>query len=261
MLAFLDPAVSVLSHVVTTVGDVLQPVLGDAATAGAIVLVTIAVRLILVPLSYRAAKATKARLAMRPKEQELRKQLQHQPQRLNKELNDLRQQHQTSKFAGILPLLAQAPVFMVMYRLFLSPTVNGQANVLLTHTLLGVPLGDKWLADLATGLLPPDLLVFGALFVLLAAVAWWSSRQARQAQEVMALTPTTLPDTVSPELARSMESMQGMMGTLSRLAPFGTVVAAAFVPLAAALYLLTTTAWSVAERHVFGTYRTPALAR
>ena len=258
MLEFLDSAVSLLSHLVATVGDAIHPVLGEASTAGAIVLVTIAVRLLLLPLSYRAAKATKARLAMRPREQELRKQFQHNPARLNKELNDLRQRHQTSKFAGILPLLAQAPVFMVMYRLFLSPTVNGQANLLLTHTLLGVPLGDKWLADLATGLLPPDLLVFGALFVLLAAVAWWSSKQAQQAQQAMALTPTTLPDNVPPELA---SSMQGMMGTVSRLAPFGTVVAAAFVPLAAALYLLTTTGWSVAERHVFGTYRAPALAR
>lgn len=255
MLTFLDPAVDVASRVVAAVGDVLQPILGDASTAGAIVLVTIAVRLLLLPLSYRAARATKARLAMRPKELELRKQFKNSPARLKKELNDLRQHHQTSQFAGFLPLLAQAPVFMVMYRLFLTPTVNGQANLLLTHTLLGVPLGDKWLADLATGLLPPDLLVFGALFVLLAAVAWWSSKQAQQA---MALTPTAMPENVSPELARSM---QGMMGTLSRLAPFGTVVAAAFVPLAAALYLLTTTAWSVAERHVFGTYRAPVLAR
>lgn len=41
-----------------------------------------------------------------------------------------------------------------------------------------------------------------------------------------------------------------------RLLPFGTVVAAAYVPLAAGVYLLTTTVWSAAERVTLG--RIPA---
>jgi YidC/Oxa1 family membrane protein insertase len=36
--------------------------------------------------------------------------------------------------------------------------------------------------------------------------------------------------------------------TTMRLLPFGTVVFAAFVPVATAIYLLTSTAWTVAER-------------
>ncbi|WP_225848194.1 hypothetical protein [Streptomyces sp. HPF1205] len=40
--------------------------------------------------------------------------------------------------------------------------------------------------------------------------------------------------------------------------PFGTVVFAAFVPLAAGLYLPTTTAWTAAERWYL--YREPARA-
>jgi YidC/Oxa1 family membrane protein insertase len=41
------------------------------------------------------------------------------------------------------------------------------------------------------------------------------------------------------------------MGALLRVLPFATVVVAAIVPLAAGLYLLTTTAWAAAERAVF----------
>jgi YidC/Oxa1 family membrane protein insertase len=40
------------------------------------------------------------------------------------------------------------------------------------------------------------------------------------------------------------------MGAVARVMPFGTVVAAAFVPLAAGLYLLTSGAWAAVERAV-----------
>jgi YidC/Oxa1 family membrane protein insertase len=41
-----------------------------------------------------------------------------------------------------------------------------------------------------------------------------------------------------------------MMAVLTRFMPFGTVLMAAVLPLAAGLYLLTTTAWTVTERTV-----------
>jgi YidC/Oxa1 family membrane protein insertase len=41
-----------------------------------------------------------------------------------------------------------------------------------------------------------------------------------------------------------------MMAALARFMPFGTVLMAAVLPLAAGLYLLTTTAWTVTERTV-----------
>jgi YidC/Oxa1 family membrane protein insertase len=40
------------------------------------------------------------------------------------------------------------------------------------------------------------------------------------------------------------------MGWLMKLLPFTTVVIAAVMPLAAGLYLLTTTAWAAAERMI-----------
>ncbi|WP_141583502.1 hypothetical protein [Actinomadura sp. WMMA1423] len=39
-------------------------------------------------------------------------------------------------------------------------------------------------------------------------------------------------------------------GVLARAMPFGTIAVAAFVPLAAGLYLLTSGAWTAAERAV-----------
>jgi YidC/Oxa1 family membrane protein insertase len=42
----------------------------------------------------------------------------------------------------------------------------------------------------------------------------------------------------------------GLVGHLTRVMPYGTLVTAAFIPLAAGLYLLTTTTWTVLERTI-----------
>jgi hypothetical protein len=68
---------------------------------------------------------------------------------------------------------------------------------------------------------------------VIAAIAWLSRR-------LLAL----------PALAASAEAGAPALpgARLMAYLPFGTVVVAAFVPLAAGLYLATTTAWTVAER-------------
>ncbi|MCW2948217.1 MAG: preprotein translocase YidC [Actinoallomurus sp.] len=68
--------------------------------------------------------------------------------------------------------------------------------------------------------------MFLGLFALLALVAWWTSRRM-------------YADGTAPA---------GAVGTMMRLLPFGTIAVAAYVPLAAGLYLLTTTVWTAAER-------------
>jgi YidC/Oxa1 family membrane protein insertase len=124
-----------------------------------------------------------------------------------------------SPLGGCLPALLQAPFFMVMYRLFGSSSVAGQPNALLSHGLFGVPLADRLLAG---PLLGAHGLVFLGVLGLVAVVAWLSARRLRRLGQPW----------------------------LARLLPFGTVVAAAIVPLAAGLYLLTTTAWTALENAV-----------
>ena len=125
--------------------------------------------------------------------------------------------------------LLQAPVVTVVYRLFYVSRVDGHGNQLLGRHLLGVPLGDHWLDALGgAGPFGTPGLVFLALFGLLALVAWTSSRLARR-------------------LARRFTALPAPHPVL-RLLPYATVVIAAVVPLAAGLYLLTTTAWTAVER-------------
>ncbi|KAA2261364.1 YidC/Oxa1 family membrane protein insertase [Solihabitans fulvus] len=236
MFGFLDVPVSGAFHLVTILADLLDPLFGALATATAIVAFTACVRLLLHPLSRAAVRGELARSALAPQAKQLRDRHREDPQRLQQELSALYRAEGTSLFAGCLPMLVQLPFFSVMYRLFSSPSVGGTPNALLGHTLFGAPLGAHWLTVATTW----SGAVFVGLFAALAAVAWCSMRwQARQA-----------PDT---------GAVPG--GKLLRLLPFGTVLAAAVLPLAAGLYLLTTTTWTLVERAALRRRATAAARR
>ncbi|GAA3887708.1 membrane protein insertase YidC [Saccharothrix violaceirubra] len=188
-----------------------------APPALAIVGLVVVVRLLMHPLSRAAVRAEKARAALAPDVRALQEKYGKDPVELQKKTMELYKENGTSLFAGCLPMLVQAPFFFFMYRLVTTP------SPLLHDTLLGVPLDSHWLGTWA------HTPVFLGLFALLTAVAFGTSRW----QAAMA--------------ARSGGPRPPFAKVL-RLLPFGTVVMAAFLPLAAGIYLLTTTTWTVTER-------------
>ena len=81
-----------------------------------IILLTLAVRIVFTPLTVRG---TKSMLEMRKIQPELKKlQAKHKGDRaaLNEEVQALYRTHKINPLGGCLPLLAQAPVFLVMYQ-------------------------------------------------------------------------------------------------------------------------------------------------
>jgi YidC/Oxa1 family membrane protein insertase len=214
--------------VIVVLSHLFAPVLGGLAAAAAIVAITVGIRLLLTPLTWSAMRGQARIAALAPRVQDLRTRYRRQPDRLQAELGALYQQNGGAVLAGVLPLLLQLPVFGILYRLLESPTVGGSRNVLLRHDLFGASLGSRWLAS--PGAVSGHGLVFLGLFALLAAVGWLSVRAAR------------------PAPAAGQAS--GGAGALMRILPFSTLVVAAFVPLAAGLYLLTSAGWAVAERAV-----------
>ncbi|MFG2483095.1 YidC/Oxa1 family membrane protein insertase [Streptomyces virginiae] len=217
-------------------GRLLEPVLAQSATAAAIVLFTVLVRLALHPLSRAAFRgATPA--------------------------------------AGCLPMLLQLPVFFVMYQAFSSAEVGGKANELLGHRLFAAPLGARWTDALGEGgPFGAQGLVFLGLFGAIAVVAAWSAVRGRRtaasvaaaAAAAKAAGPKKPAGRVAPkgkagakagagvgvmaEVSAEQQEVMRKLGGVLPLLSFGTLITAGVVPLAAGLYLLTTTAWSVAER-------------
>ena len=249
MFALFDDAVQAGYHVLTSVISVLSPLAGSLAGAAAIVAVTIALRVALLPLSYYAVRGQAAQARLLPQLAELQRKYKNQPERLRREMTAVQQREGTSLFAGVLPLLAQWPFFSVLYRLFLTPVISGHPNALLSDQLLGVPLGSRWLAG--AGPFSAHGAVFLGLFALLALVSWAAVRLTRRFTAAAGAAAAAPPAGAAraagaPAVARP----GGALGGLTRVLPYLTIVIAAFVPLAAGLYLLTTTAWTAAERTV-----------
>ena len=195
MSGFLGVPVDAAYHLVSPFVSFLTPLLGGLAAAAAIVGFTVVVRLLLLPLSYRAMRGMAAQARVAPLAQGLRKRYAGQPDRLQRELTALYRAEGTSMFAGCLPLLVQWPAFSVLSLLFRSARVGGAPNTLLTHRLFGAPLASYWLGG--AGPFSAQGAVFAGLFVLLAAVGWLSARMARRAracrQQRGHRAPTGLP--------------------------------------------------------------------
>ncbi|RST04492.1 YidC/Oxa1 family membrane protein insertase [Streptomyces sp. WAC05374] len=219
---------SVFASLVEQLAGLLQPLFATSATAAAIVVFTLLVRLAVHPLSRAAARGQKARTRLAPQVAELRRKHAKDPERLQRAVLELHAREKVSPLAGCLPSLLQAPAFLLMYHLFSGGTMAG-------HSLLAAPLGGRWLGALADGgVFGPAGLVYVALFVIVAAVATYTYRRTR-AQMV--------------ELGEGMAGGLGAgMGKVMPLLSFGTLVTVAVVPLAAGLYVVTSTLWTAAER-------------
>jgi len=277
MFAFLGVPVDAAYHVVSAFASILAPLPGGLAAAAAIVLFTMAVRLLILPLSYRAMRGLAAQARIAPRAQALRRQHAGHPDRLQRELANLYRSEGTSMSAGCLPLLLQWPFLSVMYLLFRSAKVGGVRNALLGHDLFGAPLGSHWLGG--AGPWSTQGAVFAGLFLLLAGIGWLSARVARRLAPTAGSPAAGSPaggspaggrpsgsslSAGSPESVRSAHRSRAQApgrpdglppgpaaraaDAVARLAPFVTVVVAAFVPLAAGLYLVTSAAWTLAER-------------
>jgi YidC/Oxa1 family membrane protein insertase len=174
----------------------------------------VAVRLMLHPLYRAAVRGEKAKAKLAPEIQKLQKKYGKDLVRLSEESQKVYKKNGVSMFAGMLPMLATMPFFMVMYQVVTTP------NPLLDGTVFGVSLSAHFMSSFAW--------VFFVLFGLLAVVAYLT---VRWQQSRMTTTPTP-----------------GFMTGLVKVLPFGTILVAAYLPLAAGLYLLTTTTWTIAER-------------
>lgn len=212
--------------------SLLEPAAGASAAALAVILVTLLVRALLIPVGISQAKAEQTRARLAPRLRELQLRHKKNPERLQKEMLELYRAENTSPFAGMLPVLAQAPVVGLLYTLFIRPEIAGHPNDLLTHDLFGAPLGTSLVSAVFGGTASAStLLVFGALIAIVVVTAEITRRVLR-------------PMPVEGDSPLNSPAMLRMTGALHYL----TAVFAVFVPLAAALYLTVTVVWTLVQR-------------
>ncbi|MGN8048768.1 YidC/Oxa1 family membrane protein insertase [Curtobacterium sp. 22159] len=233
------PVIAPLLHggagLVAATTAALTPLAGGLAAAAAVVLLTLAVRAVLLPLAVLQVRAERDRRRLAPQITALRKRYGKDAERLQRAMQELYTNEKVSPLAGCLPVLAQAPVLSLVYTLFTHATIDGATNTLLAATLAGVPLGHSLVAVLTSPLWAHAWVVLLLLAVL--AVVVEATRRAN-----LRWNPAAVPDAGVPGGAA--------MASIGRFAPFVTVVFAAIAPLAAALYVVTSAGWTLGERAV-----------
>ncbi|MDR2471191.1 MAG: membrane protein insertase YidC [Treponema sp.] len=119
----------------------------------AIILLTLAVKLLMFPLTKKSSEASIKMQAIAPKIKELQDKYRDNPAKMNAELGALYKKEGHNPMSGCLPLLIQMPILFAMYNLF---------N---THfDLRGALFIPGWIPDLS---LPESVYTFGAPLPLL----------------------------------------------------------------------------------------------
>ncbi|MEV0935051.1 YidC/Oxa1 family membrane protein insertase [Streptomyces phaeochromogenes] len=237
---------SAFASLVEGLAELLEPLFQASAAAAAIVLFTALVRLLVHPLSRASARGQRARAALQPQIAALRKKHGKNPEKLQKAVLELHAKEKVSPLSGCLPSLFQLPAFFLLYHLFSNSQIGGEANSLLAHQLFAAPLGARWADALGDGgVLGGAGLVYLALFVIVAAVATFNYRRTKRMMAASAPVAAAGGD-------QGAQQVPGL-GAITKVMPlmsFLTLFTVAVVPLAAALYVVTSTTWSAIERAV-----------
>jgi len=219
----------VLYHVLTFFQDLVEPVLGSQSYWFSIVMLTIAVRILLIPLTVKQVRSTRAMQELQPELKKLQAKYKNDRQKLNEEMMALYRERGFNPMAGCWPLLAQMPFFFALYHVIYSKNIAGGPNILRGASFFGIPLSEQWtkLPTWADKLATPDGLVILALILAMSATTYISQRQlmAKQGQ-------------VNPQ--------QQM---LMRILPLTFLIFAINVPLAIIIYWVTTNLWSMGQQY------------
>ena len=92
----------------------------------AIAMITVVVMAILTPLTLKSTKGMLEMQRLQPEMKRLQQQHNGDRQKLNEEMMKLYQEHKVNPLASCLPLLAQMPVFFIMFRVTPGPDHVGE---------------------------------------------------------------------------------------------------------------------------------------
>jgi YidC/Oxa1 family membrane protein insertase len=82
---------------------------------GAIIALTVAMRTILIPLTYKQLKGMRALQALQPQIKEIQAKYKNDKQRMQQEMMRFYQENKVNPFASCIPLIAQLPVFITLF--------------------------------------------------------------------------------------------------------------------------------------------------
>lgn len=110
---------NLLGHVLRIIYDVVQNY------GWSIIAFTILVKVILLPLTIKQTKSTKAMQDIQPKLQEIQEKYKNKPEKQQQEIMKLYQEAKINPLAGCLPLLIQMPIIIGLFSVLRNPIAYG----------------------------------------------------------------------------------------------------------------------------------------
>jgi YidC/Oxa1 family membrane protein insertase len=210
--------------------DLTEPLLGSQSYWFSIVLLTVAVRILLIPLTVKQVKSTRVMQELAPEIKRLQAKHKNDRTKLNEEMMALYKERGFNPMAGCWPLLAQMPFFFALYQVIFRTEVAGEPNILRGRTFFGVPLEQHWLA------LPSWDKIFSAAGITILVLT-----------TTMALTTYISQRQLMNKQTAQVNPQQQM---IMKIMPLMFFVFAVNVPLAVIIYWVTTNFWSVGQQYI-----------
>jgi YidC/Oxa1 family membrane protein insertase len=201
----------------------------------AIVLMTVIVRLVLFPLSFKQT-VTMQRMSekmqiIQPRMQEIRERYAHDPQKMNSELMELYRKHDynpMSMFGGCLLLFLQMPIFVSLYQ-----ALQGSFD------LRQQPFKFTWIQDLSA---PDQLFRFGGDVPFLG--PYFNLLPLLSLVQMLLQMMLMTPPAATPEMAEQQKIQKRMMMIMMVMIGFMFYR----VPAGLCVYIITSTSWALLER-------------
>ncbi|NKZ05315.1 membrane protein insertase YidC [Actinomadura latina] len=214
------------------------------AWGGSIILLTVLLRLVLVPLFVKQIHASRKMQELNPKVQALRKKYKNDKQRLNQEVMKLYQENGANPLSGCLPLLVQMPIFIGLFQTLkrISDAKPGESVFAVSSDLVasaqnanifGAHIPDTFLN--AWGADPKSwtaIVVTGIAVVISSVTTFFTVRASMKRQPVA-------------DEANPMMQAQKMMVFF---APLFGLFGLGF-PLGVLMYWVTSNTWTLAQQH------------
>ena len=255
--AILHPFAWAISYVWVWIHDLLV-LLGMSSGSGmawvlSIVLLTILVRIAIIPLFLKQIRSSRAMQAIQPEMRKIQekykgKKDQVSRQKMMEETQALQRKHKVSPFASCLPMLVQMPVLFGMYRAIiavssisvgtyiyrgeptdhLGPLTASVSEEIVNSTVFGVRLSHT-LRDSFDQ--PGVVTVFVAAIVLMVALQFFSMRLSFS---------RNMPDMGNNPMAQSQRSMMYVM-------PLMFIFSGAFFQMGVVIYTVTASFWALGQ--------------
>jgi YidC/Oxa1 family membrane protein insertase len=208
----------------------------------AIILFTIAVRLVMLPLTASQLRSSREMQKLQPKVRELQKKYAKDKEKLNQEMMKLYKEHGVNPASGCLPSLIQLPIFFGVYFAVIELT-----QALTMATLLG-----RWIGSVNLGITLPNILDGFSSAGILAhqPFLWMSSMGSPDPWRIMPILAAALQLVQQKMMTpRDADPQQSAMNNAMMFLPIMFLVIGWNFPAGAVLYWVTQSLFGIVQQY------------